>query len=411
MYTLVAAIARPVGGGGRWTSVALGEMLLPEVFTAYDRVLATLSHPYLDKHVCLDLATIRADYGSQDITFNQLLTLNGDATLDTLDEVPVLKTRYAKYSDVHLAGYKLQAVHPTASPDASVLESEKTWILMSKKDLDYNLFYESVLVSVNGFLHPTDVSDQGVYVKEGMVSQHLSGKAELGILSFRELGKLSFVPITADMVYKQDAQQKLSDRAHVDIGQDVSDKTVMLVLGGYLHILDERTFYRVSDSGFAVVFNNLPLLDRYYDSRNYIDLSSLGIEISSQNPAHIVVEDLLSDAALTAYLSLPQSFFVILDNPNVFVERAPIHTSALPGVYVSHIPPAYPLLSEIGKMVNYWYQYETGQYSVTVTDAYRHDYNYRTVAARQALSLGDNRNPGRPFANGDLQYLQIGADL
>jgi len=411
MYTLVEAIARPIGGGGRWTAIALGDMLLPSVFSTYDQVLATLTNPYLSGKVCLDLATIRADYGSQDITFNSFLEVQGNVTLDTSDTLPVLKTRYAKYNDAIRAKYHVQSIHPSAALDAQLPASERTWLLMTKAGLDYNLFYESALVSVNGFIHPTDVSQDGIYVKEGMVSRNMSGKAEIGVYSFRELGKLSFVPITPEMVYKQDASQLFKDRAHVDLGIDVSNKTVMLVLGGYFHVLDERTFYRVSDSAFAVVFNNLPLFDRFYDSRKYIDLSSLNVEISDNNPSHFSVEDLLSDAALRAYLTLPQSFFVILDNPNVFVEYAPVRTTMLPGLYISDVPPAYPLLSEIGKMVNYWYHYENEQYSITATDAYRHDYNYRTVAARNALSLGDTRNTARPLANGDLRYLQIGADL
>lgn len=411
MYTLVEAIARPIGGGGRWTTIALGEMLLPDVFSTYGRVLATLTNPYLTVPVCLDLADIRADYGSQSISFNAFLALNGNTTLPTSDTLPVLNTRYAKYNDAILAGYHVRAVHPTISPDTPLPAADKTWLLMTKPDLDYTLFYKSCLVSVNGFIHATDASADGVYVKEGMKSQQMSSHAELGVYSFRELGTLSFIPITADMIYKQDPGQLFKDRAHVDLGVDVSNKTVMLVLGGYLHVLDPRTFYRVSDSSFAVVFNNLPFIDRFYESRDYIDLSSLGVEISTDNPSHFAVDDLLSDAAIQAYLTLSQSFFVVLDNPNIFATRELIHTSLLPGLYNTATPPVYPLMSELGKMVNYWYQYEIEQYSITTTDAYRRDYNFRTVDARNALCLGDNRNPVRPLANGDLQYLQIGADL
>lgn len=411
MYTLVGAIARPIGGGGRWTSIALGDMLLPNVFSAYDRILATLTNPYLTGLLGLDLADIRAEYGSQDITFSKFLELNGNTTLPTTEGAPLLNTRYAEYNDAFKAGYKVQSVHPSAAVDADVPASDKTWLLLTRPYTNYDLAYESLLVSVNGFIHATDASADGIYVKEGMFSRQMSGKAELGMVSFRKLGKLSFVPITESMVYKQDAGQLYKDRAHVDLGVDVSNKTVMLVLGGYLHVLDERTFYRVSDSAFAVVFNNLPLIDRFYDSRKYIDLRSMNVEISSDNPSHFAVEDLLSDAALLAYLTLSQSFFVVLDNPNIFVERDLIQARKMPGLYETSIAPKFPLTDEIGKMVNFSYQYETGQYSITVTDAYRHDYNFRTVDSRTALSLGDNRNPTRPLANSDLQYLQIGADL
>jgi hypothetical protein len=411
MYTLVQAIAKPLGGGGRWITVELGEMLLPVVFSTYDRILVTLANAYLSHLVCLDLADIRAEYGSQDITLNAVLAGLGNATLPTTDALPLLRTRYAKYNDVFKAGYKVKGIHPTASPDADLPASERTWLLLTKPEVNYNLFYESMLVSVNGFIHATDASADGIYIKDGMVSKNLSGKAEMGIYSFRELGKLSFLPITDAMVYRQDPAQQFKDRVHVDLGVDVSNKTVMLVLGGYLHVLDGRTFYRVGDSTFAVVFNNLPYIERWMNSRHYLDLSSLNVEISTDNPSHFAVDDLMSDAAIQAYLTLSQSFFVVLDNPNVFIERELIRASKMPGLYVSDVAPIFPLQDELGKMVNFAYEYETGQYAITTTDAYRHDYNFRTVDSRSALSLGDNRNPGRPLANGDLQYLQIGADL
>jgi len=411
MYTLVQAIAKPIGGGGRWTTIELGEMLLPVVFSTYDRILVTLANSYLSRYVGLDLAELRAEYGSQDITFNAVLASIGDAALPTTDTLPLLRTRIALYNDAFEAGYKVQAVHPSAAPDTPMPASERTWLLLTRPETNYNHCYESFLVSVNGFIHATDASNDGLYVKEGMKSQQLSGKAELGIMSFRQLGKLRFVPITSDMVYRQDVNQQFKDRVHVDLGEDVGDKTVMLVLGGYLHVLDNRTFYRVSESGFAVVFNNLPYIDRFLNSRHYIDLSSMNVEISTDNPSHFAVDDLLSDAAIQAYLTLSQSFFVVLDNPDIFVERTLLQGSKLPGLYVSDIAPIYPLVDELGKMVNFGYQYETGQYSVTTTDAYRHDYNYRTVESRKALSLGDNRNPVRPLTNGDLHYLQIGTDV
>jgi len=411
MYTLVQAVARPVGGGGRWTTIALGEMLLPVVFSTYDRILVTLANSYLSHYVSLDLADIRETYGSQDITFNAVLAAVGNGTLPTSDTLPVLRTRYAKYNDVFQAGYKVQAVHPVAAPDTPMPAVDRTWLMLTKPGVDYNVAYESFLVSVNGFIHATDASADGVYVKEGMASRHRSGKAEMGLYSFKQLGKLSFVPIKDDMLYRQDPSQLYKDRIHVDIGMDVSNKTVMLVLGGYLHVLDERTFYRVSDSSFAVVFNNLPYIERFLNSRQYLDLSSMNVEISTDNPSHFSVEDLFSDFAIKAYMTLSQSFFVILDNPDIFVERKLLQGSKMPGLYISDDAPVYPLLDELGKMVNFGYQYETGLYSITTTDAYRHDYNFRTVDSRNALSLGDNRNPARPLANGDLQYLQIGADL
>lgn len=412
MYTLVQAIARPIGGNGRWSVIPLGDMLLPDVFSQYARVIATLSNNFLTKPVALELALIRPTYGSQSITFNQYLAQVGNTTIQgTSETLPVINTRYTKYADAFHAGYSVQAIHPTADIDAQVPAADRTWLYMTRPDTDYMLFYRSCLVSVNGLIHATDATTDGIYVKEGMKSQMISNKAKIGMMSFRELGALSYIPITADMVYKQAEGQVYKDRAHVDLGQDVSDKTVMLVLGGYLHILDPRTFYRISDSSFAVVFANLPLIDRYYDSVTTIDLSSMNVEKSVSDDNHILVESLFSDEAILAYLTLSQSFFVVLDNTEVFVDRKLIEKTPLPNLYISYEQPIYPLFSELGKMVNYWYTYEDGQFSISTTDAMRHNYNYRTVDQRNAFAVNANRIPGYLVANGDLQYVRLGADI
>lgn len=412
MYQLISAIAKPLNSGGRWVDISLGEMLLPDVFARYARVLATLVNPYLPDPVCLDLADIRTEFGSRAISFNQFLVLQGNNTLQTVTtQLPVLNTRYARYNDAFRAGYKVRTIHPLAEVDADVPDAERTWLLLTKENVDYIKAYKHFLVSVNGFLHPTDASTDGLYVKHGDVSRQLSNKAEIGIYSFQDIGELTFVPITKEMVYKQAELQQYRDRAHVDLGMDVSNKTVMLVLGGYLHVLDTTSFYRVSDSAFAVAFANLPIVDRYYDSVNRIDLSSLKLSSSDANPSHISVQELLSDEALLAYMTLPQSFFVVLDNPNIFVETKVIHASNLPGTYSTAIAPRFPLISELGKLVNYWYRYEDGQFSITASNAFRDDYNYRSVSYRNVLGLGDNRNSDSPLANGDLRYLQVGTDL
>lgn len=410
MYSLQSAIARPAKSQGRWRVISLGDMKLSDVFAQYERILATLTNPYLTTPVCLDLAEIRGAFGTSDLTFDAFLVQNGSKTLPTVKDTPSFKTKYARYMDAFRAGYKVQPVHPTAAPNSIIPESEKTWLHLTRPDTDYQLFYRSCLISVNGFIHATDASSEGIWVQDGMTSRNISRRNQIGLLSFNGVSKLSFVPIKPEMLYKLDENQKYCDRVHVDVGQDISNKGVMLVLGGYLHLLDPRVFYRISDTGFAVNFSNLAFVERFFESKQFIDLSSLGVE-EGFHPNHVAVKQLLSDDVIAKYMTLSQSFFVLLDNPEIFVEQDVVKTAPMPGMYVSHTLPQYPLMSELGKMVNYWYSYEDGQYSVVTTDAYRDNPVYRTVGARSATSITNHRDPVRPVRNGDLRYLKIGTDV
>lgn len=410
MYTLVSAIAKPLNPGGRWANVAIGDVPLEQIFATYSHVYTILSNPFLPTQVCLDFANI-TQYSGLNLTFNQWLASIGPMTLPTSNTLPQINTRYAQYADAFHAGYTITPVHPTAAPDAAMPAGDKTWLKLTRANTDYSLFYKSCLVNVNGFFHATDMDSTGVYVQDGMRSQQLCGQNQIGLLSFNGIGSLTCVPITSSMLYKANAGDLYQNRCYVDLGQDVSQKTVMLVLGGYLHVLDSRTFFRVAASRFCISFQNLPLFERYYESSPYIDLSSLNLPTTPVNAKQIGVSDLLSDATLTAYLTLSQSFFVILDNTDIFVDKQGIHTTRIPGMYIAYTPPLYPMVVGFGRLANYWYTYEDGQYSLTTGDAFLPNPVYRTVNPYVQTCISDNRIPENPGQNSPAYFLQIGCDM
>jgi hypothetical protein len=271
--------------------------------------------------------------------------------------------------------------------------------------------HKHVLANVNGFYHYTDVSERGVFVVDGMKSCLLSGRNELGLLSFLKLGEIKLIPIEPHMVYKHKSQQKLRYNCFVDAGQDLSQKTVMLVLGGYLHVLDPHNFWRISGSCFGINFDNIPLVDRYYESHKVIDLSSLVLDTTENNPSQINIEQLFSDEVLVRYLSLSQSFFVVLDNQDVFVETLPVKTSPYPGCYTSFGPPIYPLVIGRGRHEVFWPRKEHDRYSLSVNATWTGKFNYDTVRVNKQQSVSDARIPVEGFRNWDAHFLLIGSDI
>jgi hypothetical protein len=411
MYTLISAIGQPLNGAGRWRSIEIGDMPMTTIYSTYAQVYAILSNPFFPQQVCLNFAGIRSQYGGVSLTFNELLASLGSESLPTTNTLPVINTRYAKYADAIHAGYKIEPIHPTISPTTPIPRAEKTWLLVSRPNTDYNLLYKSCLVSVNGFFHQTDVDATGLYVKDGMESCFISNDNQLGLFSFRELGSLSFIPITKSMVYKQNINQVYRDRCYINVGKDVSNKSVFLVLGGYLHVLDKKTFYRVGNGQFCIDMSNLPLFERYYESKNYIDLTSLPLQKTDKNDNQVAVDEFLSDECLLTYVTLSQSFFVILDNPEIFVEREEVKAAPMPGMFISYTRPQFPLITGKGKLSNYWYTYEDTQYSLTCTDSYRQNRLFNTVHVNSQTSVSDQRVPTDAVRHGQGRYLKIGADL
>jgi hypothetical protein len=411
MYLLVSAIAKPLSGDGRWRDLNIGNLPLYQLFADYKKVIVVLRNTFFAQHVSFNIETIRVTHGSSPLTIQQFLLANGNKSLPTLETLPQINTRYARYADGFHAEYKIDPTHPTASFDSQMPATDKTWLRLTKTGVDYQHFYESCLVNVNGFYHLTDYSVQAAYVVEGMKCAHKANRNELGILNFESLGKLKFIPITDSMIYKQSERQQLINNCYVDTGVNLASKTVMLVLGGYLHVLDKRTFYRVSPSSFAIDFSNLPLLERFFESKDVLDLSSLGLEHAPSNPDQVSVEQLYSDECLRKYLTLSQSFFVVLDNPDIFTEEVALRASPFPGVYTSYAPPIYPLRVGAGKHESYWYNVEHGLYSVHVNASLRGNRLFDGVTRKALLSLAGEVEPTISSGNTNVQFFLIGTDI
>lgn len=408
MYTLVSAVAKQLSGNKDWVNVNISTMKLERVFALYSRVIVILNNSFYTNQFALDLDLIRDEIVGLDIAFPEYLVLNGNKTLPTTTTLPTIKETYVKYADAFRAGYKVTPISPTASIDSVLPIKEKTMLHLARKGTDYKLFYESCLVNVNGYFHLTDYDENGIYIEDGMKSQFLSNKANIGICSFREIGKLTFKPITNPMIYKQHATEELFHNTYIDVGQDITDKTVLLVIGGYLHGFGDDVVSRVSPTSLKIKFSNIPYLDRYYESRNYIDLSSLNLSSTSKSKTQIAVNELYSDEAIRAYFTLSQSFIVILDNPSIFTKKIPLHKTPFPDMFIAHQIPDKPLFVGAGKVTNYWTTYEDQQYSVTCDDTLRQNYVYDTIIAENNVSVNSSRVPINPLAHSIPHMLMIG---
>lgn len=410
MYQYVSALAKPLTGDKRWTSVNISGMTMRAIYATYSRVIATLSNVSLTANVSLDLANIRAAVGAETITFSQFLTNNGNSTLPTSNTLPVLNTKYARYGDAFRSGYTVTPVHAGSAPSAPMPAGAKESLLLTRTGVNYQTLYQSCLVSVNGFYHMTDYSTDGLYVLNGMQSQRLSGQNGIGLLNFQDIGTISYIPITSQMVYKQDPTQSLQDNCYLDAGQDLSNKTVYLVLGGYLHLIDNKLVKRISASLFCVNFGNLPYIDRYFNSKKYIDMSPLCLETTPRNPDQISIANFYSDDVITKYCSLSQSFFVVLSNNDTFVETEALGDSLMPGLYVGYTPPIYPITTQQGKHPNYWSTYEDTQWSIAMNDCLRKNYQYHSRTFDGLVSVDNAEEPWTIPENSPAWYLKIGSD-
>jgi hypothetical protein len=410
MYTFVSALAKTSAAGSRWQTVDLSTMVMSDIFRLYESAYAVLTNPLYTGQQSLDMNLIRAQAESSSLTFADYLAGLGNEALPTTTTSYSVTTKYAHYRNARRANYTIEPISPLGSMSSSILVQDRDWLSVTRENTDIDLLFKSCLFSVNGFIHRSDSDGHRVYVEDGMKSARHSGHTQLGITSFRELGELQFVSITPEMIHRRYADTPLASRMYIDVGQHY-EGTPMLVLGGYLHVMDPSTFSRVSDTIFVINFQNYPLRDRYFESVKRIDLSSLGLDHQPADSSRIADDELHSDDVLIKYATLSQSFLVFLSNEDLFLERHAMQRTRIPNLYTAYTQPKYPMLGGVGRLLEYWDQKQYNRWQVSVDDGIRDNYEFDTTLQQNIVCIDDGRTPGDPVEWSRTQWLVMGADF
>jgi hypothetical protein len=238
-------------------------------------------------------------------------------------------------------------------------------------------------------------------------SNYHSRRNEVGIINFEDVGELECYSITPDMLFKMHEKQPFANQVFIKAPMATRNKTAALVMGGYLFLLDNLTFFRVADDVFGFDTQSVALLDRFFESRKLIDLSSLGLEYNGANDAQVSREQLFSDEVITKWFGLSQSFLVFIDSPNINVERQVLAETQIAKQYLTYKEPTLPMVSGFGLIQPYWVQEDDGVFSVTVGDNVRPHYLFHTTPAAQASMPADNRIPYDRESYAPAHFLDI----
>lgn len=414
MYVYQRAIVREFGKQGRWVETDLSQAIVASIFRDYEGAYIVLTHSVIPHPVALDMRDVQFAFGANhvEMTVTDWLASLGKKSLPTQDTLPEVNTRYARYRDAWSANYTIQPVSKTAHWEVDLPKEDRPDLRLTREGVDYAHMYRQCMVSVNGLFHLTNLGHDALYVDDGAKSGFLANQNAVGLYQLGTVGDLEFVKITEDMVFTNNDKQKLADYAYLHLDRDTTDKTVAVVIGGYFHILD-YTLSRTGERVWRLDFNNLPYIERFYQSRKLIDLSSMEelMERSPNNPDQFLLSELYSDDVIRKYLTLSQSFFVIIDTPDLFVERMELERTQLPGRYVWHNYPIHPLVTSLGLMPEYWSVEEDDHYVIAVNDNLHVKRNFLTHPYKDALSVDPTRSTICPYDYSRGHFLVVGKDL
>lgn len=421
MYTPVSMLRVRRGINKRWEDVSVDSTAVNVLMRDYRSIYVRVSLPATAGLRVLDMEQFAARYADYTGTLAQMFTDFADESAIEISTPMNLSTKVARFKDGRQAGYRSTAVHPTLGLNAPAQTRDDLFIERASPQVDYDSFIRYCMVSVNGFYHMIETDGStGVWVKGGGKSRIISSQSQFGIYSFSSIGALSYIPITDGMLHKRLSPEMQAGTAPVDpfskigfikLPQSMLNKTPIVVLGGYLFTPDSPVVSRVSDDEIQIDFQQIPMLARYYESKHYLDMSSLGLDSSEQNPSVISIDQLLSDEVLMKYMTLSQSFVVLVDTPELFVNRYFVRKTGTPGVHESYQDPKYPLLAGLGRMPEYWSVHEDGVWSLSCYDSWNRNKAFNTA---RPLLLGNASDASLPY-DPELYYgaclVEIGRDL
>lgn len=410
-YTYLYAIAKPKEKGSRWIEKDLSDMTFSQMYDQYRDAKIAISHPAFETDYYIELDDLRSMITTPDERLAIWLTQLDNVSLPVVEGKPELVNRTVQCTDVWMTGFNVQATRMGSHPETPWTDDTLTDLILTKDEVDYRDAYRRLLVSVDGFVHRTSYSQDGLYVVDGARGRIQANQTNLTLIDFGGVGELSFVDIRPNMLYRPNADGKHYQYAHLNLNVSTEGKTVMLVIGGYPHFLDDA-YKLIGDGLIQIDFNNYPLIQRYYESRHFVDWDHVTFtEVGTMDSQRLVRELLTSEEMIEGLMYSSQTFAVIIDSPDVYVDRHQVQKTDLPGIFLSYQKPTLPLETLRGRWMPYWAHQEEDRWVINCGDNSLPNYVFEHAEYESLYSVTEQKIPHKPYYRDRGFLIEIGRDL
>lgn len=393
MYRYESAVLRKKGQNTPYETVDLTNVKMADLFNLYQDGYIELSEPSLAKHIYAKLEDLRLmELPFSNVTFQSWLGTIGNKTIVGTTTKPTIQENTISFSDAIQAGFDVRRVswrnvgHPENFP-----ESELRDAYIYKSTPFYDIVQKRTLTVVNGLLHLNIPYDQGLLIKEAGRSLEIEQDNHIGVISFENIGDVQQIPIKDEMLSNlpENTVTTLREGVYIDLGVDLTDKTVMLSFCGRLFTTHD-IIQRVNNSGAVRVdLYKLDLVQIILESRTKIDLSSLELDERMYRQGAIRYNQILDNDVVKAMLKLMQSFFIIIDTPRMLKQLVTLNRVKLPGIFEYERPTTLPFINSKGLMLPYWKITHDNAYT-TLRRLHVKDNFYRSPVLRtsEVLNIG-----------------------
>lgn len=237
---------------------------------------------------------------------------------------------------------------------------------------------KNCLAVVNGSIYTMAKNGKWGYIMGGNEALRLEKENIISLIDFTSVGGIDTIPIdkTTTKVLdrtKDDIARNIT-RVRITSSKPITDCTPLLVLDGYLHVLD-GSYKEVSATEMVVEVNHIRSLFRAAQkprfSRNWVspaNLRQFGMNLKTFD--------------IVGYLAATESFMVLVCSADLCMHREPVTPTDINGIYSHYRAPMGIMYFD----------------DMTLAPYYISDYNEHSVA----LNTIENHRPTYTFATVDL---------
>ncbi|QXO09978.1 hypothetical protein pEaSNUABM37_00017 [Erwinia phage pEa_SNUABM_37] len=349
MYKYVACISQTKGSRPRLVNDDISAMQVADVVRAYSENRVIVSNTFLTKNVCLRLQDYYAELVAFSGTLDQWFATLGSRSLTTTDTLPNLTERHAKFSNLNAWWFTQKPTLIRSHPTTNFTFADAEDLLISKKGVDYKALFATSLFTVNGYLHRSVVSDDGIYILDACRDAWHANEVNTGALTFNNLSTLSIHPISAGDIYPADEYSSLKEQMMLKLPFNAKGKSVALVVGGILYWQNDLLTL-ISDTTANFLTGRVDWVDRFFYDRDYINLDAVPAKINPDEPNVMTKEVLESDDFIKSWFLLSQSFWVVFDNPLLYLDMVPLERHTWPGLFTVPTDEPVPVVLNNGVM-------------------------------------------------------------
>lgn len=387
MYQLIGSLCLGNTIGAQWETPDLTNVLMYSVFNNYKKFYLTLSHPSTPDLLYVDMNVLRTSVSGYSGSVSEWLVSIDNQALPTIPSLPNSLVRYAKYANAIQAGYLIDLGvaglnYPENYPITSRVDLK---ITREQFSTQMKLIDTHCLLTINGFFHDCVASDTEAFALNGAVTAKLGNDNHVGIYSFLDIGSLTRKKINPVDIVPMELNSTLMEKVRFTINADLTGKSYFLILGGYLVLPEEDVFFQTGENTFSLNLNKIPYEERILESLNFLDLTSLELVNVDDSPSAVSIQNITSDAVIKKYMTLSQSFLVIVDCENLMIDKKVIKRAAFPGQFLSAEDPVYPLIGGHGKLFEYWKQQENNKWALNCRDTFYKRFVYTEGPRTRAL--------------------------